>query len=342
MTLTINTNIASIIAERNLNTATNKLNQSLERLSTGYTINNASDNAAGYSIADMWTTQISSLDIAAANASMGADLLTTAEQTYGLLTTHLQRIRDLAVQASNGTFGSTSLKAIQSEIHARLKEISRISANSEYNGIKLMSYAEDITGTGMTENGINLQVGLYANTDSTIKLDVDLFKNASISGLFYGKTITADSVEKEIATYINAAANDVVTLSKYNTEDGYQVLAAACSGLKLQSKTDDVYKFVIQDSATLGAEQMIGFIDNAIDDISKRVTKIGSAQNRVASALSAIDVQSQNLTSSLSTLRDTDVANESSKYIQAQILQQASATLLSTANQTPSIALNLI
>ena len=87
---------------------------------------------------------------------------------------------------------------------------------------------------------------------------------------------------------------------------------------------------------------MIGFLDLAINDIANRVTKIGAAQNRVSSAVSAIDVQSQNLTSSLSTLRDTDVASESSKYIQSQILQQASATLLATANQTPSIALNLI
>ena len=87
---------------------------------------------------------------------------------------------------------------------------------------------------------------------------------------------------------------------------------------------------------------MIGFIDKAIDNISNRITKLGAAQNRVDSALSAIDVQSENITSSLSTLRDTDVAAESSRYIQSQILQQASATLLATANQTPSIALNLI
>ena len=87
---------------------------------------------------------------------------------------------------------------------------------------------------------------------------------------------------------------------------------------------------------------MIGFIDEAITDISNRVTKIGAAQNRVDSASDALDVQSQNISSSLSTLRDTDVASESSKYIQAQILQQASATLLATANQSPSIALNLI
>ena len=345
MTLTINTNIASIIAERNLNNATNSLNRSLERLSTGYTINHASDNAAGYSISDMWTTQLSSLDVASDNAAMGKDLLTTAEQTYGLLTQHLQRIRDLSVQAANGTFGSTSLKAIQSEIHARLQEISRISANSEYNGIKLMAYANDVKGTGITINGIDLQVGLYANDDSTINLELDLFKNASVSGLFAGKSITVGSETKNISTYVNAAANSKIDFSdkKYNTEDGYQVIAAACSGLRLaEGSSSGTYKFELQDTATSGAEQMIGFIDNAIDEISKRVTRIGAAQNRVDSAIGAIDVQSQNITSSLSTLRDTDVANESSKYIQAQILQQASATLLSTANQTPSIALNLI
>ena len=355
MTLTINTNIASIIAERNLNSATNHLNKALERLSTGYTINHASDNAAGYSISDMWTTQISSLDIAASNASMGNDMLTTSEQTYGLLTEHLQRIRDLAVQASNGTFGSTSLKAIQSEIHARLQEISRISANAEYNGIKLMSYSEQEADAqfnktlGITSDGLNLQVGLYANDDSTINLGIDLFKNASVSGLFSGKSITVDGATKNISTYIDAAINSKITVSKYNSEDGYQVIAAACAGLRLATgstastaDTPGVYKFEIQDNANNGAKHLIGFIDNAINDIAGRVTKIGAAQNRVASALSAVDVQSQNLTSSLSTLRDTDVASESSKYIQAQILQQASATLLSTANQTPSIALNLL
>ena len=87
---------------------------------------------------------------------------------------------------------------------------------------------------------------------------------------------------------------------------------------------------------------MLTYIDAAINEISERATKIGAAQNRVESAMTALDVQSQNITSSLSTLRDTDVASESSQYIQQQILQQASATLLSTANQLPSIALNLI
>ena len=339
MTLTINTNIASLVAQRSLNNATNTLNKSLERLSTGYTINHAADNAAGYSIADMWDTQIGSLDVAADNAATGADLLTTAEDTYKLLTAHLQRIRDLTVQAANGTYGSASLKAMQAEISARLEEISRISANSEFNGIKLMSYATDVTGTG-ADNGIDLQVGLYADDNSVISLDVSLFKNASVSGLLSGfASTTIQGVT--LQQMIDAAKGDQ-TVSKYNSDIGYATIAAACTNLKISGASGTDYSYILQTNTDRGANKMIGFIDNAIDEIAKRVTRIGAAQNRVDSALSAIDVQSQNLTSSLSTLRDTDVASESSKYIQAQILQQASATLLSTANQTPSIALNLI
>ena len=90
------------------------------------------------------------------------------------------------------------------------------------------------------------------------------------------------------------------------------------------------------------ASSMLDKIDGVIKTISERTTTLGSAQNRIESAVESISVQTENLTSSLSTLRDADVAEESSNYIKAQILQQASATLLATANQAPSIALSLI
>lgn len=314
MALTINTNISSIIAQRSLNSATTNLNTSLERMSTGYKINHAKDNAAGYSIANMWETQLGSLDVAADNAATGSDMLTSAEQSYSLLSDHLQRIRDLTEQAANGTYASASLKAIQSEISARLDEITRVASNAEFNGIKLMS------------------------------LDIDLFKSATISGLFTNMTKANGNgvtLQQMLEQANNKQAVDLKTTDEEQKIVNNKIFAAACSGLIYDSATDS-YTLASGVEDSYGAKEMLSFLDSAIDDISSRVTRIGAAQNRVESAITAIDVQSQNLTSSLSTLRDTDVAEESSNYIQSQILQQASATLLATANQTPSIALNLV
>ena len=282
MTLTINTNLSSLIVQKNLSSATTSLNSAIERMSTGYKINHAKDDAAGYSIATNWKTKLSSLDIASENASMGADLLKTAEENYSLITSHLQRVRDLTEQAANGTYGSDSLKAIASEMTARLNEIDRISKNAEFNGIKLMDQAG---------NAITLQVGLDAvAANSQITLEATLFEAADSKSL----------LGVEIADFVKDAADSKKAASK------------------------------------------LAKIDEVITKISDKVTSIGAAQNRVESAISSISVQSENLTSSLSTLRDADVAEESSSYIKAQILQQASATLLATANQMPSIALNLI
>jgi len=344
MALTINTNISSLIAQRNLNSATNALNTSIERMTTGYKINHAKDNAAGYSISDLWVTKLGSLDVAADNAATGSDMLTTAEETYGLLVGHLQRVRDLTEQAANGTYGSSSLKAIQSEVSARLYEVNRIAANSEFNGIKLMSYAYDGDGSGITADGVNLQVGLYADENSRIVLKSELFSAANLSGLF-GTITTKNSGSahtlQELLQKAGAAADD--DWSKLDQVQNIEAFAAACTGLVYTAAAGATpAKYALQTNAQYGAKEMLRYLDSAIDDLSSRVTKIGAAQNRVQSAADALDVQAQNLTSSLSSLRDTDIADESSTYIQQQILQQASATLLSTANQLPSIALNLI
>ena len=297
MAITINTNISSLIVQSNLNKATNSLNQAIERMTTGYKINHAADNAAGYSIATNWETQLGSLDVAADNAATGADMLTTLEDTYSLVSSHLQRVRDLTEQAANGTYGSDSLKAIQSEITARLEEIDRIAANCEFNGLHMMD--------GSMKNDIALQVGLYGDASSQIALDASLFKEGDVESLF--------------TDYATVPGGD-------NTLEG---IAKACAGYDGTQITG-------------GQAAMLDEIDKIINEISARTTTLGAAQNRIESAIESIGVQSENITSSLSTLRDADVAEESSNYIQAQILQQASATLLATANQTPSIALNLL
>lgn len=291
MSVVVKTNMQSMIVQQNLNVATKSLNKAIERMTTGYKINVAADNAAGYSIADAWKTKIGSIEVASQNASMGIDLLRTAEDNYALIITHLQRVRDLTEQAANGTYGQDSLDAIKEEITARLDEIDRISGSVEYNDIKLMN------NTG----NIILQIGI-ATSNSTITLSEDLFKKADTA------TLTSSAVTG-------------LTDPKY-----------------AQNKAD-LISFA-SNSAKAGNQLTV--IDAIIKNIDKRMTKIGASQNRLESVMDTLETQTNNITSSLSTLRDTDIAQESSHYIQAQILQQASATLLATANQAPSIALSLV
>ena len=301
MALTINTNLSSMIVQQNLQKSTNQLNSAIERMTTGSKINHASDNAAGYSIARNWEARLGSLDVAADNAATGADMLSTLEDNYALISSHIQRVRDLTEQAANGTYGSQSKIAIQSEINARLQEVDRIAANCEFNGRYMMD--------GSIGGSLAIQVGIEGTASkSQISLAATLFDRGDIDALFKNATGNTTDAAKETAR---------------------AAVAKQCAGLKTTSSEKT-------------AAEMLGKIDTVINKISSRITTLGAAQNRIESAIESIGVQSENITSSLSTLRDADVATESSNYIKAQILQQASATLLATANQTPSIALNLL
>ena len=284
MTLTINTNMASLTVQHNMDNATKSLNQSIERMTTGYKINAAKDDAAGYSVMTKMDTNLRSTAVCQSNVAMGSSLLSTLENNYDIMITHMQRIRDLTEEAANGTYGTDSLAAINAEIEARFTEIDRIAALTDYNGQKLM--------TGALNNGVNLQVGIDSSTNSTIVLEAGLFADAKV-GTIIGKTATE-------------------------------------------------YKAFITTPNATNIKNALDAIDKGINDVTTRQTKIGAYQNRLDSAADALTIQYDNLSSSLSTVRDTDVASESSNFIKAQILQQASASLLTTANQTPSIALNLI
>ncbi len=282
MTLTINTNMASLTVQHNMDKATKSLNQSIERMTTGYKINQAKDDAAGYSVMTKMDTNLRSTAVCQSNVAMGSSLLSTLENNYDIMIAHMQRIRDLTEEAANGTYGTDSLAAINAEIEARFTEIDRIAAVTEYNGKPLM------TGGG----AINIQVGIDSSANSTITLAAALFADAKAQ----------------------------TTIGKSATE----------------------YKALITTPSAANIKTALDAIDAGLTNITSRQTSIGAYQNRLDSAADALTVQYDNLTSSLSTVRDTDVASESSNFIKAQILQQASASLLTTANQTPSIALNLI
>src|SRR5574344_1519174 len=312
MALTINTNMSSLQAQHALSNATKALNKSIQRMTTGYKINSAGDDAAGYAVATKMKTNLESVSVAQSNAQLGSSMLSTVEQNYGVISTHLQSIRDLTEQAANGTYSSDSLNAIKSEINQRLSEVDRVTSSCEYNGIYLLNGTGDIA-----TKGVNLQVGITSSANSVINLDKSLFASCLSSSLTWQNKATVKNTD---GNALSAAITGRLTSN--------DTFATECAGLSADG--------------THGANQMLAIIDYALNNVTQRTTTVGVYQNRVDSAADALTVQNDNLTSSLSTVRDTDVASESSKYISAQILQQASATLLTTANQTPSIAINLI
>jgi len=313
MALTINTNLASIKAQHALEKSTTSLNKSMERMTTGYKINSAKDDTAGITVATKMETKLSSVAIAEQNLELGSSMLDTLEGNYGVLQDHLQRIRDLTEQSANGTYSSDSLLALKSEISQRLDEMSRVSASVEYNDLFLLN------GDLANKGGLDLQVGITSSENSVIHLDASLFSECIASSLTWKKTGIVDG------------DGNAVDVSAYGINSN-EKFAEACAGLNTTTGI----------GGTKCANKMLAVVDAALSDISKRTTLLGATQNRIDSSGDALQVQSDNLTSSLSTVRDADVASESSAYISAQILQQASATLLASANQTPSIALNLI
>ena len=134
----INTNIASLTAQRNLNTSQNDLNTSLQRLSSGLRINSAKDDAAGLAISERFTTQIRGLNQAARNANDGISLAQTAEGDLAQITNNLQRVRELAVQSVNATNSASDRAALQNEVSELISEIDRVATSSSFNGVNLL------------------------------------------------------------------------------------------------------------------------------------------------------------------------------------------------------------
>ena len=281
MAITVNTNISSLTAQSSLNKATSKMNTAMERMSTGLKINSSKDDAAGLAVSRKLDYKVNSLDVAQSNAQMGASMLDTMEGVMGVVNDNLVRIRDLTEQAANGTYGSDAMKAMATEINARLTEIDRISNSAEFNGKKL------IHGT---TTGVTLQVGITDGDESTISLDSTLFQNC------------------------------------HTSSGGLNVAQVDQTGAWTDTE----------------ARAYLASVDAAIAKVTDATTAIGGKQAAIASAMDAANVMQTNLTSSSSLIKDADIAEESSNYIKQQILQQTSATLLATANQTPSIATQLV
>ncbi len=282
MAVIINTNVDSIKIQNCLTTATDQMSKAMERMSTGLKVNSAKDDAAGTVISARMEVQLNGNKVAQNNVQNGNALLATAEGNLDVIQDNLSRIRDLTLQAKNGTYSDEEIKAMQDEVAERIAEIDRVSTSSKYSQLSLF---EDAT---LQTDGMTFQVGANAADDNTISVSNAVF----------------ESVKFEELT--GAADFDLTKMS-----------AAA-----LKTAVEN--------------------LDTGIDNVTSRKSLIGSAQNRLESALDTLTIQYENLSSAKSIITDADIASEASDFTQQSILQQVSTSLLAQANQAPSIALSLV
>jgi len=279
MPLNINTNVASLNAQRFLTNNTSMLSKSMEKLSSGYRINRAGDDAAGLALSEKLRSQIRGSQKAADNVQDGINVLNITDGAMQSVTDYLQRMRELAVQAGNDTYNTAQRSSMKAEFDQLKSGINQIAASTQFNGVKLMN--------GDTTS-MKLQIG--AN---------------DVSGV--------DTIDLQSSSVFNTATTDALGVS---------------SSLGLNSNSSAL--------ATITA------LDTAISTINTRRGAIGALSNRLETTATNLATNVENTSASESRIRNVDVASESAKMSQYQILQQAAAAMLTQANQAPQLALQLL
>jgi flagellin len=373
MSLRINQNIDALNSYRNLSVTQGQMSKSLEKLSSGFRINRAADDAAGLAISEGLRSQVGGLKVAVRNAQDGISVVQTAE---GALTeTHaiLQRMRDLAVQAGNDTNSTEARAAIKTEVDQLQGELTRIADSTDFNGTKLLN------GTAGSKS---FQVGAGSNAAAnTISFD---FNQANVSGVASALasgggnaytvatptdvtgnwtfsttgTVATSTVAmgnagdlktvQQVADKLNAdagfSANFRATVDKDNklnvnaTNGGTLAVTAPGTGGAAGTAVTGGIKF---DTAA-NSRDAIAAIDTQISKISTARANLGAVQNRFEHTINNLNVAVENLSASESRIRDTDMAQEMMSYTRSQVLSQAGTAMLAQANSSTQNVLQLL
>lgn len=309
MPLFINTNISSLYAQRAAQKATDKLDISYQRLSSGLRINSAKDDAAGIQVANNLTTQLNGLDQGNRNAQDAIAFAQTVEGALDEVTNMLQRIRTLAVQSATGTMTDSDRQGIQAEVDALTEEIERIANETTFGGADILNGNASI---------VRFQVGPDPSSiiemDLTYAMDVD-----GLAGL--------------AAKYAGAQSYEL-----YTTSDGNAVMANYADIFSNRDSDDPG----IDLSSPSAAQAVLAGIDDLITAVDRKRADLGAMQNRLEATVRNQENVEENVYSARATLRDTDWAEETATLTQQDIIQQATATILVQANQRPQIALSML
>jgi flagellin len=379
MGLSVQHNIQAMNAYRNLATTQNGLSTSLERLSSGFRINRAADDAAGLAISEGLRSQIGGITQAVRNTQDGISVVQTAEGGLTETTSILQRMRDLSVQAANDSNDTNSRNAINAEATALKAELDRIAGKTTFNNVNLL---------GGSYTAKSFQVGYAANDTITVSINstqvapaktawlngsaattaaTATFKVGASGPSVTTGTLTASTDANNIAGQLNNDANfkaaftaavdpntgGLVITAKDATLTGSIAITGTGLGTTGSTATaqgaatggfssTDLGISGVDLTSQANATSAIGSIDNAIKAVSTARANLGALQNRFQHTINNLNTTNENLTASESRIRDTDMAAEMTKFTQAQVLQQAGTAMLSQANQSTQAILKLL
>ncbi len=315
-------NLTAMNSNRMLGVNTQSQAKSTEKLSSGYKINRAADDAAGLSISEKMRRQIRGLTQASANAQDGISAVQTAEGALNEVHDMLQRINELAVKGETGTLQSVDRNYIRSEISQLMNEIDRVSQTTTFNEQSLMD------GT-FTAKG--LQVGAESGQHIAISI-----KSISMKGL----AKVSDKTNTYFKVADDTAATAYASLSKTKMTN-----AIATKVLNVfQAKSDGTFTTDNLKAVdyTKAFASLNGFVKSALQTVSQQRSDLGAIQNRLEHTIANLDNVVENTTSAESAIRDTDMATEMVRYSNNNILTQAGQAMLAQANQSNQGVLSLL
>ena len=292
-----------------LSNSTTSLDTTYKRLASGLRINSAKDDAAGLQISNRLTSQINGLEQGNRNAQDGISYAQTAEGAMDEMTTMYQRIRTLALQSANGTNSAKDREALQQEVTQLCTEIDRISKDTTFGGEKLLDGSK---------GQVDFQVGADANQTISVSLALGDKKDKGFD------------------------IEGVASVAKNNAGAAVKIDDTA-DGARTGFSTDAVSgKKVFNIATAEDAQKVLENIDGFISTVDSKRAELGAVQNRLESTIRNQSNVSENVSDARSRIRDTDFATETANMTQQSIIQQASQSILSQANQRPQMALSLL
>ena len=320
MSLVKNHNLMALNATRNLNASYSRLSDSTRRLSSGLRIGTAADDAAGLAIRELMRADIKSMNQGVRNANDAISMIQTADGALGVIDEKLIRLKELAMQASTGTYSSDQRLMIDSEYQAMCSEITRIANATDFNGIHLLN--GHLSGDENSHNGTGIEsVGalkIHFGSGNDSSEDYYYINVGCATASAMGLGMLAGSKQKYSDAEIGAAT----------ATEAAKMLAANNAGKSIS--TQEL------------AQQTLEAINQAIISKDKIRASLGAMQNRLENTITNLSIQAENLQASESRISDVDVATEMTEFTRQQILAQSAVAMLAQANSLPKMALQLI